>query len=877
MKRRENLKLFEKLFGAACTACYSAAGRVNIIGEHIDYCGGKVLPAALDLRNEVYARPNGGNAIRIAATTFGRVERLELNDLGAYRDLEWGSYQAGVAYIMRKEGYELKGCDLLFDCTVPFGSGLSSSAAIEVSTAVALADICGQPIDGVKAALIARRAENEYCGVNCGIMDQFISAMGKKDNAVLLDCKTLNYEYVPFDLGDYTMVIADSNKPHNLAESKYNERREETEEGLNVIRSAADVSCLAEVTPELFESLRHLMRPIIAKRTEHVVYECDRVRRAADALKNGDLITLGALLDASHRSLSELYEVTGRELDTLVSLSRKANGCIGSRMTGAGFGGCAISVVRKDCVKEFMRSVGRDYKKAIGYAPSFYMTCVDDGIKREDMLGRYISDFLSYAEKKLGLKSSDKIYAANRILRVLGESGYEPSPFDACEIKTAEEAVKPLSDYAFAKGCDKDEEALQTELFDCVSRTPSQLQSAFARAYSRNKERAFDGFYDYCVSCDYVKSAAIARNKSWQAQETRREIQITVNLSKPEKSNKQIAAAGKTSAGYPKCMICAENVGYIGQGRCRQTLRTLPVRLNGEDWFWQFSPYAYFYQHGIAVNEKHTPMTLDDYTPYKLADFVDFAPQYFIGCNAPLPIVGGSILAHEHFQGGKYSFPMFACGNKKSVYADDNVEISLKDWYNSVVEVRSRDKRVACVYVNAIARGWKDYENKELDIIPYTDAPHNTATLIARKEDGKYVFYVILRNNRCDERYPDGIFHVHPEYMNVKRESIGLIEAMGMFILPARLDRELAEVAKVLEGKRGIADDISVHREMTERLLSEYGNSLGKEEAWAAVKRAVDGICEHILENTAVFKEDVRGEEAFEAFVKSCLIKQSIH
>ncbi len=869
MKRSENLKLFRKLFGAACTACYSAAGRVNIIGEHVDYCGGKVMPAALDMRSEVYVRANGRDDIRIAATTYGKVVTLKISDLGAYRDLEWGNYQAGVAYVMQKEGYSLKGCDMLFDCTVPFGSGLSSSAAIEVSTVAALAGVCGEKTDGVEAAIIARRAESEYCGVNCGIMDQFASAMGKKGNAVLLDCNTLEYEYVPVELGDFTFVIANSNKPHNLVESKYNERRAEADEGLNVIRTAADVSCLAEVTPELFGKLQHLMRPVVARRTKHIVFECDRVRRAAEAVKKGDVISLGTLLDESHRSLSELYEVTGKELDTLVSLSRGTEGCIGSRMTGAGFGGCTISLVRKDRVGEFTRKVGKAYKKLIGYAPSFYAANIDDGIKYEDMLGQYVSDLIAYARKNLKLKKADEMYAANRLLRVLGEESYRAvSP---CNHDSAAEVISQLSDYAFAKGYDGDEERLQTELFDCVSLTPSAVESAFARAYKRDKERAMDGFYDYCTACDYVKTSAIAKNKFWKAEGTRREIQITINLSKPEKNNRQTAAARNISAGYPECMICAENVGYCGQGRSRQTLRTIPLKLNGEDWFWQFSPYAYFYQHGIAVNSKHTPMTLDDSTPFKLADFTDFAPQYFIGCNAPLPIVGGSILAHEHLQGGKYFFPMFGCGNKKTILNRDNVEISLKDWYNSVVEIRSGSKATACEYVNRIVRGWKEYENGELGIIPYTDAPHNTATLITERADGEYVFYVILRNNRCDERYPDGIFHVHPEYMNIKSESIGLIEAMGMFILPARLDRELAEVAKTLEGRRCIGEDISVHRRMTEELMSKYGNGLSTEKAAEVVKSAVNSACEHILENTAVFKENTQGEKAFEAFVRSCL------
>lgn len=868
MTREENIRLFERLYGAVCTDCWSAAGRVNIIGEHVDYCGGKVLPAALNLRCEVYSRANGTDKIRIAATTFKRVETLDIGALDSYRHLEWGNYQAGVAHIMKSEGYGLVGCDLLFDSTVPFGSGLSSSAAIEVATAVALAGVAGAELDPVKAAIMAQRAEREYCGVNCGIMDQFASAMGKKDCAVLLDCKTLDYEYVPLDLGDHVMVIADSNKRHSLADGKYNERRSETEEGLNALKPFLGVSCLAEVTPAQFDSYRHLLSPVVAKRVEHVVNECDRVRRAVEALKSGDIAALGKLLNESHASLSSLYEVTGVELDTLTDIARNEEGCIGSRMIGAGFGGCAISLVRKDKAAAFVKNVGKKYKKAIGYAPSFYTTFIDDGIKREHLSGQYISDLVHYAEKKLGLKKEDRTYAINRLLRYIGEESFEEKAPCLGDGATAADVIRPLGELALAAHPGEDEEQVQSELFDCVSLSPSEVVRSFRSRYRRDPEKAFDEFYDYCVACDYVKSAAIARNKFWVAEGTRREVQVTINLSKPEKNNKQTAKLRNVSSGYPKCMICAENEGYAGQGRCRQTLRTIPLSLGGGEWFWQFSPYAYFYQHGIAINRTHTPMVLDDTVVDKLADFVTYAPQYFIGCNAPLPIVGGSILAHEHFQGGKYFFPMFGCGDRKT-YKLVGAKVSVVDWYNSVVCIRTADRHKLRALGNRIVHAWNEYSAPELDIVANDGEQHNTATLIMRRDGDDYLLYAILRNNRCDERYPDGIFHVHPEYMNIKSESIGLIEAMGMFILPARLDRQLAEVAKLLTGERKeIGEDIAVHRGMAQKLISDYGMSLTPEEAERAVRGAVDHACECILGNTAVFKEDERGEAAFEAFVR---------
>ena len=380
MEQKEAMACFEQVFGAKAEDLFTAAGRINVIGEHVDYCGGKVFPAALNLRCNVYGRKTGGNIVRLAFRGIEGIVELDINRLNDYRDLKIGNYQAGVAYFLQEKGVEIVGCDLYYDCTVPFGSGLSSSAAIEVATAVAFYEYAGVAYDKVEVALLSQKAENKYAGVNCGIMDQFASAMGKKNHAVLLDCSTLQYEYVPLDLGDYCLVVANCNKPHNLVESKYNERRSETEEALNVIKTVKDVNCLAEVTPAMFEEVKHLLSPVVAKRTEHVVMECARVHEAVAALKAGDIVKLGQLLNASHFSLSELYEVTGKELDTLSGFARAQEGCLGSRMIGAGFGGCTISIVKKTAAKAFIESVDKAYEQAIGYKASFYETSIEDGI-----------------------------------------------------------------------------------------------------------------------------------------------------------------------------------------------------------------------------------------------------------------------------------------------------------------------------------------------------------------------------------------------------------------------------------------------------------------------------------------------------------------
>lgn len=362
------------------TCKVTAAGRVNIIGEHIDYCGGKVFPVALSLKNTVYVRPNGTNTINIKWTTLPDEVSLDIDKLESYKGLKFGNYQAGAALMWQRAGKKIVGCDMLQDCTVPFGSGLSSSAAIEVSTIAALATVAGEKVDPVEIALLSQKAEREYTGVNCGIMDQYASACGRKDMGMLLDCSTLDCTYVPIKLGDYALIIANTNKPHSLVASAYNERRAQCESAFATLSKELDITCLAQVTEEQFEKYGHLLQGKVYDRAKHVVEECARVEKAARAMQSGNLEELGALLNASHKSLKELFEVTGAELDTLAETAQNFDGCIGSRMTGGGFGGCTISLVKRDRAEEFKRVVGGIYADKIGYKASFYDAEIADGI-----------------------------------------------------------------------------------------------------------------------------------------------------------------------------------------------------------------------------------------------------------------------------------------------------------------------------------------------------------------------------------------------------------------------------------------------------------------------------------------------------------------
>ncbi len=366
---------------------FKSPGRVNLIGEHTDYNGGFVFPAALTMDTTVLARPRNDRQINLIATDLKQMVRANLDELDKWKHLRWGNYQLGVADELQKAGYKLCGCDLMYDDKVPLGSGLSSSAAIEIATAVALVALgdsyhgIKREIDMVDLAKIAQKAEHNYIGVKCGIMDQFASAMGKKNMAIFLDCRDLTWEMVPLVMKGYKLVIANTNIKRSLGSEKYNERRSECEKGLEQLRHIfPDASYLRDISVDDFLTYQEeISDETIRKRVAHVVYENERVIKALEALKKDRLEEFGELMNASHDSLRDLYEVTGVELDTLVEQARKVEGVLGSRMTGAGFGGCTVNLVREDKVQEFIERVGKAYNKVIGHDASFYITEAGDG------------------------------------------------------------------------------------------------------------------------------------------------------------------------------------------------------------------------------------------------------------------------------------------------------------------------------------------------------------------------------------------------------------------------------------------------------------------------------------------------------------------
>lgn len=378
------LAKFEEVFGSAEGAkAYFAPGRVNLIGEHTDYNGGHVFPCALTIGTYGVARKREDNKLRFYSMNFERLGVIEssLDDLKPYKEANWTNYPKGVMWAFEKRGMKLPcGMDLLLNGNIPNGSGLSSSASLEVLTGYILRDFFGFDVTNQDLALIGQYSENNFNGVNCGIMDQFAIAMGKKNNAIFLDTADLSYEYAPIQLENAKIVIASSNKKRGLGDSKYNERRSECETALAELQKVVDIKSLGELSEEAFETHKDAIKSEVRqRRAKHAVYENQRTIKAVEALKNNDVALFGQLMNASHISLRDDYEVTGKELDTLVEEAWKIDGCIGSRMTGAGFGGCTVSIVKDDAIDHFIDSVGKAYKKKIGYAADFYVVEIGDG------------------------------------------------------------------------------------------------------------------------------------------------------------------------------------------------------------------------------------------------------------------------------------------------------------------------------------------------------------------------------------------------------------------------------------------------------------------------------------------------------------------
>jgi len=372
---------FSSRFGKSPEHIFFCPGRVNLIGEHIDYNGGKVMPCAISLGTYLAVSKNKDKLLRFHSLNFPETAELHLQESYSKTGSTWFNYPLGVINEILNEGNVISGLDMLFYGDLPIGAGLSSSASIEVLTGFALNQLFGLKISNKDIALMGKKVENKFIGVNSGIMDQFAVAMGKKNNAILLDCDKLEYEYIPFEIGDHILAIINSNKQRTLADSKYNERFAECGKALKALKKELNVTHLCDIDLKTFEDHRHLINdPVLGKRALHVISEYFRVGEAIAALKVNDLISFGKEMYASHQSLKDWYEVSGKELDTIVEFCKTYEDCIGARMTGAGFGGCAIALVKKNKFEDFSSKINAYYEEKIGYKPDVFASEIGDGV-----------------------------------------------------------------------------------------------------------------------------------------------------------------------------------------------------------------------------------------------------------------------------------------------------------------------------------------------------------------------------------------------------------------------------------------------------------------------------------------------------------------
>ena len=495
------------------------------------------------------------------------------------------------------------------------------------------------------------------------------------------------------------------------------------------------------------------------------------------------------------------------------------------------------------------------------------------------MLSENIKKLVEYGVQAGLVPECERIYTTNLLLDMFKEDSYEDTDVDRSDIDL-EEVLKNLLEEAVERGIIEDSivyrDLFDTKLMNCLMPRPAQVQKEFWDRYGRTPEKATEYFYKLSQDSDYIRRYRVKKDMKWKVDSEYGEIDITVNLSKPEKDPKAIAAAKNAKASsYPKCLLCMENEGYAGRVNhpARENHRIIPITINDSKWGFQYSPYVYYNEHCIVFNGQHTPMKIEKAAFIKLFDFVKLFPHYFLGSNADLPIVGGSILSHDHFQGGHYTFAMAKAPIEKQVVIPgyEDVEAGIIKWPLSVLRIRNKDEKRLIELADHVLNKWRGYTDEEAFIFAETDGePHNTITPIARKVGDTYELDLTLRNNITTEEHPLGVYHPHAERHHIKKENIGLIEVMGLAVLPSRLKEEIELLAEyITEGKEiGSNEKIEKHADWVEEFKPKYEN-ITKENVVDILKKEIGNVFVQVLEDAGVYKCTPEGREAFERFINT--------
>lgn len=490
-----------------------------------------------------------------------------------------------------------------------------------------------------------------------------------------------------------------------------------------------------------------------------------------------------------------------------------------------------------------------------------------------------ISALILYAQERELVSPLDETYIKNRIIDIMKLDEFrDEEPSD----KSLEEILVSLCEDAAKRGIigktQTEFDLFDTRIMGELTPRPAEVIAKFCELYLESPESATDWYYEFSQDTDYIRRYRIARDMKWETESEYGTLDITVNLAKPEKDPREIVAAKNApKSAYPKCALCAESEGYAGRldFPARQNHRIIPIEIEGALWNFQYSPYVYYNEHCIVFNREHTPMKIDSAVFGKLISFLDICPHYFVGSNAGLPIVGGSILSHEHFQGGKYTFAMEKAPIEKEykIRGFEDVAVGRVKWPMSVIRITSGDKKRLCVLASKILEAWCGYTDESAYIFSHTgDVPHNTITPIARRRDGKYEIDLVLRNNITTEERPLGLYHPHPELHHIKRENIGLIEVMGLAVLPARLKREIMIMCDYAKDGRSFREnkDIEKHADWYEKIRE---NKKADESYEEFFKREIGKVFVKCLECAGVFARNEQGMAAFDKFIEEVQTK----
>lgn len=496
------------------------------------------------------------------------------------------------------------------------------------------------------------------------------------------------------------------------------------------------------------------------------------------------------------------------------------------------------------------------------------------------MINREINRLINFALQKGLISEEDRIYSINMLLGTLNLNEFEEENIDET-LDNPTEILENILDYAVSKNMIEnsttERDLFDTKVMNCVMPRPSEVINTFLRLYKEDPKHATDYYFDLSIASNYIRKERTDKNIVWKTSTPYGDLDITINLSKPEKDPKEIAKAKlQKASSYPKCLLCKENEGFYGNLNhpARQTHRIIPLNLNDTKWFLQYSPYTYYNEHCIVLNSEHIPMKINRTTFENLLGFVEQFPHYFVGSNADLPIVGGSILSHDHYQGGRYTFAMENALLEKSyvIPGYEKVTVGRLKWPMSVVRLISDNKDNLLNLADHILSTWRKYSDATVDILSNTNnEPHNTITPIARYKNNKYELDLVLRNNRTSEKYPLGLFHPHEEVHHIKKENIGLIEVMGLAVLPARLKNELNIIKNaLLDGEKDISTNeiVSKHAKWYNYIINKY-SSFTEDTIMEILKEEVGLKFQEVLTHAGVFKRDEKGLEAFDKFIKT--------